>query len=82
MLKRHSMILRSSSAEANKQNQVSVIRKKEVWKLEEEIAKVIKKGMALGCKFNGRKKEMRERMAMREDENDNRFRRWVRKLEL
>ncbi|KAI9188566.1 hypothetical protein LWI28_027818 [Acer negundo] len=45
------MISRNSSAESNRQNQDSVVRKKEVWKLEEEIEKVIENEVALGCCF-------------------------------
>ena len=57
-----------------------VARKEIVWNLEEEIAKVFEKGMDLGCEFNGRKKELREMMAMRDDKKDNRFRELVRWL--
>ncbi|KAK0579324.1 hypothetical protein LWI29_024585 [Acer saccharum] len=80
MLKSHSMILRSFSAGAIIQNQDQVARKEIVWNLEEEIAKVFEKGMDLGCEFNGRKKELREMMAMRDDKKDNRFRELVRWL--
>ncbi|KAI9191295.1 hypothetical protein LWI28_006506 [Acer negundo] len=78
MLKRHSMILKSFSVGAIIQNQDQVVRKKRVWNLKEEIANVIKNGMDLGCEFNGRKKELRELMAMRDDEKDNRFHELVR----
>ena len=52
------------------------------WNLEDEVMKVLEKGMALGFNFNGKKKELLEIIAGREDVNDNRFQDLVRRLVL
>ena len=56
LLKSHSMTPSSFSACSNSKNQKSEINFKEVWNLEDEVTKVLKKGLALGLNFNGRKK--------------------------
>ncbi|KAI9153335.1 hypothetical protein LWI28_009772 [Acer negundo] len=56
------------------------VKKKVVWSLEEEITKVIEKGMALGFEFNGKKKVLLEIITIRKKENDNRFHELVCKL--
>ncbi|KAK0599175.1 hypothetical protein LWI29_002961 [Acer saccharum] len=57
-----------------------VINFKEVWNLEDEVTRVLEKGLALGLDLNGRKKELIEIIARREEENDSRFRDLVRRL--
>ncbi|KAK0601437.1 hypothetical protein LWI29_024266 [Acer saccharum] len=66
-LKKHSMTLRS------KQNS-------ELRNLEDDVAKVLEKGLALGLNFNGRKEELLDIIAKRDVMNDNRFRDLVRRL--
>ncbi|KAK0586795.1 hypothetical protein LWI29_012456 [Acer saccharum] len=68
-LKKHSMTLRS------KQNS-------ELRNLEDDVAKVLEKGLALGLNFNGRKEELLDIIAKRDVMNDNRFRDLVRRLVL
>ncbi|KAK0577545.1 hypothetical protein LWI29_034786 [Acer saccharum] len=78
----HNMILRSSRAcEKTKQLNPKFINNM-VWNLEDEVVKVLEKGMALGFNFNGKKKELLEIIAGREDVNDNRFQDLVRRLVL
>ncbi|KAK3211863.1 hypothetical protein Dsin_016569 [Dipteronia sinensis] len=67
----HSMTLRSF---CNSMIQNAEINSKEVWNLEEEFAKVLEKGLAIGLNFNGRRKELLEIIAKRKEVNDNRFR--------
>ncbi|TXG65219.1 hypothetical protein EZV62_006494 [Acer yangbiense] len=52
--------------------QDSEVNIKELYNLDEEIVKVMEKGMAMGFDFNGRKEELMEIMARRKDGNDNR----------
>ncbi|KAI9186382.1 hypothetical protein LWI28_016723 [Acer negundo] len=54
------------------ENQKTVINFKEVLNLEDEVAKVLEKGLALNLDFNGRK-ELIEIIAWRKEENDNSF---------
>ncbi|KAK0595375.1 hypothetical protein LWI29_006006 [Acer saccharum] len=56
------------------------INSKEVWNLEEEVTKVLEKGLAIGLNFNGRRKELLEIIARRKEVNDNRFQDLVRNL--
>ncbi|TXG64505.1 hypothetical protein EZV62_011499 [Acer yangbiense] len=69
----HNRILRSSKAcEKTKQLNPKLVNNV-AWNLEDEVVKVLEKGMALGFNFNGKKKELIEIIACREDVNDNRF---------
>ena len=45
-----------------------------VWNLEEEIAKVIETGVALGFDFGGKEKTIKEELSRREKEDDDRVR--------
>ncbi|KAI9177534.1 hypothetical protein LWI28_016398 [Acer negundo] len=58
----------------------SKVNIKKLWNLEEETAKVLEKGLAMGFDFNGKKEELKEIMARRKDVNDNRFCDLVRRL--
>ena len=53
---------------------------KVVWNLNDEIVKVIERGLALGFDFNGKKKVMLEIIAGMGNENDNRFHELVKSL--
>ncbi|KAK3225267.1 hypothetical protein Dsin_005129 [Dipteronia sinensis] len=80
LMKSHSMNLRSFGVCSNLKIQNSEIISMEIWNLEEEVMKVLEKGLAIGLNFNGRKKELLEIIARREEENDDRFRDLVRSL--
>ncbi|KAK0597159.1 hypothetical protein LWI29_022326 [Acer saccharum] len=56
------------------------VQNKVGWSLEEEIVKVLKKGMAIGFEFNGKKKELLEIINSRKKEDDRRFHDLVRNL--
>ncbi|KAK3227326.1 hypothetical protein Dsin_007188 [Dipteronia sinensis] len=81
-MKRHNMILRNSKAceKMKQQNpeRINIV----AWNLEDKVAKVLEKGMALGFNFYGKKKELLEIIASREEVNNNRFRDLVRRLVL
>ncbi|KAK3183467.1 hypothetical protein Dsin_030753 [Dipteronia sinensis] len=66
--------------DVNKEKKMMEIIYKELWNLEEEMAKVMEKGLAMGFDFNGRKEELKVIMARRKDMNDNRFFDLVKKL--
>ncbi|TXG70664.1 hypothetical protein EZV62_005599 [Acer yangbiense] len=51
----------------------------ELRNLEDDVAKVLEKGLALGLNFNGRKEELLDIIAKRDVMNDNRFRDLVRR---
>ncbi|KAK3183320.1 hypothetical protein Dsin_030606 [Dipteronia sinensis] len=57
-------------------------RSKEFCNLEDEVAKVLEKGLTLGLNFNGKRKELLDIIAKRDEVNDNRFRDLVRRLVL
>ncbi|KAK3225980.1 hypothetical protein Dsin_005842 [Dipteronia sinensis] len=52
---------------SNLKNQNSELNSKEVWNLEDEVAKVLKKGLALGLNFNWKKKELLDIIAKRDE---------------
>ncbi|TXG72187.1 hypothetical protein EZV62_000766 [Acer yangbiense] len=74
------MSLRSFSVCSNSKNQNSELNSKEVWNLEDEVAKVLEKGLALCLNFIGRKKRLLDIITKRDEMNDNRFRDLVRRL--
>ncbi|TXG71110.1 hypothetical protein EZV62_006045 [Acer yangbiense] len=77
-LKGHSMILRSFKACEKVKLQNSGLNNKVMWNLEDEVAKVLEKGIALVFNFHGKEKELSEIISRREEVNDNRFRDLVR----
>ncbi|KAI9165576.1 hypothetical protein LWI28_016713 [Acer negundo] len=79
-LKSHSMKTRGSSIHNKIQHQIREVQNKVGWSLEEEIVKVLKKGMALGFEFNGKKKKLLEIINSRKKDNDTRFHVLVRNL--
>ncbi|KAK3223404.1 hypothetical protein Dsin_010429 [Dipteronia sinensis] len=79
-LKSHCMKTRSSSVHDKIQYQIREFKNKVGWSLEEEIVKVLEKGMALGFDFNGKKKELLEIINSRKKENDTRFHDLVKNL--
>ena len=58
------------------------LNNKVTWNLEDEVAKVLEKGLALGFNFCGKKQELVEIIARRKEANDFRFRDLVRSLVL
>ncbi|KAK2639828.1 hypothetical protein Ddye_027623 [Dipteronia dyeriana] len=76
-----SMFRRSSEAYENMKQQNSELINKVVWNLEDEVVKVLEKGIAMRFNFYGRKKESIDIITKR-DMNDNRFRVLVRRLVL
>ncbi|KAK3199272.1 hypothetical protein Dsin_022687 [Dipteronia sinensis] len=79
-LERNSTMLRSTSVHDKVQHQIRVVKNKVGWSLDEEIVKVLERGMALGFEFNGKKKELLEIINSRKKENDTRFHDLVRNL--
>ncbi|KAK2642306.1 hypothetical protein Ddye_024069 [Dipteronia dyeriana] len=53
--------------------QNSDLNSKEVWNLEDKVAKVLEKGLTLSLNFNGKKEELLDIIAKRDEVNDNRF---------
>ncbi|KAK3220673.1 hypothetical protein Dsin_014643 [Dipteronia sinensis] len=78
MWRSHNMKSRSCSERDKVLFQDSEVRDMKGWNIENEIVKVLEKGMALGCDFYGKKKEMIEIMATRNE--DTRFHELVRIL--
>ncbi|KAK0583469.1 hypothetical protein LWI29_037316 [Acer saccharum] len=78
--KKHGKMTRSSSVHDKTQHQLREVKNKVGWCLEEEIVKVMEKGMALGFEFNGKKKELLEIISSRKKENDTRFHDLVRNM--
>ncbi|KAK0589005.1 hypothetical protein LWI29_008388 [Acer saccharum] len=72
-LKQHSMILRNFKACEKVMQQNFEINNKVTWNLEDEVAKVLEKVVALGFNFYGKKKELIEIIARRKEVNDIRF---------
>ncbi|KAK2658823.1 hypothetical protein Ddye_005356 [Dipteronia dyeriana] len=70
LLRNHNMKTRSISAGETIMHQKYEDKEKVVWNLEDKIVKVIERGMTLGLDFIGRKKEILDMIAGK----DNRFR--------
>ncbi|KAK0600147.1 hypothetical protein LWI29_012125 [Acer saccharum] len=72
---------RDSKACEKRKQQNSEPNNKLTWNIEDEVVKVLEKGIALGFNFYGRKKELLDIIAKRDEVNDNRFQDLVRRLQ-
>ena len=73
---------RDPKACEERKQQNSEPNNKLAWNIEDEVVKVLEKGMALGFNFNEKKNELLDIIAKRDKVNDNRFRDLVRRLVL